>query len=94
MLIYLIFIILNQDARGVVSLGFRRFEGVHTYIITSFAFGAGVITAEIFSIIARLKRHKKRKNLKAAKMAAGATAGAESASIAAAEQNGDAGKTE
>ncbi|MDR0706501.1 MAG: hypothetical protein LBF60_01310 [Treponema sp.] len=97
LLIYLIFIILNQDTRGVVSLGFTRFEGVHTYIITSFAFGAGVIIAEIFSIIARFKRHKKRK-IKAAKMSAGAIAGAmrdaEAVSIDSAEKNVDADKKE
>ncbi|MDR2445946.1 MAG: hypothetical protein LBD58_01435 [Treponema sp.] len=93
MLIYLIFIILNQDTRGIVSLGFTKFEGIHTYIITSFAFGAGVITAEIFSVIARFKRHKKRK-IKAAKMAAGAMADAEAALIASAEKNVDVGKKE
>ncbi|MDR0375878.1 MAG: hypothetical protein LBH85_09200 [Treponema sp.] len=92
LLIYLIFIILNQDTRGVVSLGFVKFEGVHTYIITFFAFGAGVIIAEIFSIIARFKRRKKRK-IKNAKMSAGA-AGAETPSIAAPETDGDIGKKE
>ncbi|MDR0557776.1 MAG: hypothetical protein LBG43_07940 [Treponema sp.] len=90
LLIYLIFIILNQDTRAVVSLGFTSFEGIHTYIITFFAFGSGVITAEIFSVIARLKRRKKRKNLKSAEMAANVGA----ASIAAAEKNIDIGKKE
>jgi hypothetical protein len=92
MLVYLIFILLNQDTRGVVSLGFMKFEGIHTYIITFFAFGAGVVTAEIFSIIARLKRRKKRKNLRAAETASGTMAGAEAASVTAAEKNIDVGK--
>ncbi|MDR1220076.1 MAG: hypothetical protein LBK73_10795 [Treponema sp.] len=93
LLIYLIFIVLNQDTRGVVSLGFTRFEGVHTYVITFFAFAAGVITTEIFSVIGRIRRHKKRKNLKSAEMAAVASAGAEAASIVAAEKI-DIGKKE
>jgi uncharacterized integral membrane protein len=94
LLIYLIFILLNQDTRSVVSLGFLRFESVHTYVITFFAFAAGIIISGIFSIVAYFKRRKKAKS---AEMAAitGATAIVEDDTpIIVAAKNADSGKDE
>ncbi|MDR2792714.1 MAG: hypothetical protein LBB61_03475 [Treponema sp.] len=85
LLIYLIFILLNQDTKGVVSLGFLRFENVHTYIITFFAFAAGIITSEIFFIIGRFKKRKKVKAADAA-AAAGMASSPETAPISGKEE--------
>ncbi|MDR2194803.1 MAG: lipopolysaccharide assembly protein LapA domain-containing protein [Treponema sp.] len=51
---------------SAVSLGFWKFESVHTYMITIFAFAAGIITSGIFSIVARFKKRKKVKTAKTA----------------------------
>jgi uncharacterized integral membrane protein len=62
LLLYLVFILLNQDSRGSVSLGFLAFHNVHTYMITFFAFTAGIVTASFFSIVSYFRKRTKTKS--------------------------------
>ncbi len=70
LLIYLVFILLNQNSTSDVNIGFYEFINVNTYIVTAGAFIAGILTAEIFTLVGKLKkRGKMKQQMKAEKLA-------------------------
>jgi uncharacterized integral membrane protein len=69
LLVELVFILLNQNARCDISLGFWKFDDAPVYIISIVAFLIGAASAIPFFIASHFKRKKKDKNEKRKKEA-------------------------